>query len=203
MKKVAVETIKQIISKETKGTITYKQDDIEFEIEVKKFIGVADKMTLVTDIVETSFDESTYGESLFGIVMNMKFLNHFTNINMPKDLDACKAIVDNKAFMECVIKGVGVEIYQDIAYSAKQALEKRVKAYISEKNGLNEISKSISSLLGNLSKAIQNFDLEKVMSELKNTDGKNLGFFKGIAEQFEEAEATGDYSKLIGEQKDK
>ena len=151
-------------------TITFN----DFEIEVKQYLPINDKLQLISNVVNYSADENNFANpvkvDLYG---NLEIIYAYTNISFTdKQKEDPAALFDamlSSGLIEAVIDAIPADEYADLISWINECIE-----------SIYTYRNSVMGILDMVSADYSNLDLDASSIQQKLADPENMELLKGV-----------------------
>lgn len=151
-------------------TIEYNEQNIE----VKQYLPINEKLTLISNVINESYDENNFANpvkvSIFG---TLEILYFYTNINFTdkqkEDPAKLYDLLVGNGFLEVILEAIPREEYCQIV----DGIDQSIKAFYDYRNSAVGILDAVSSDYSNL-----NLDATEIQQKL--ADPQNMELLKSV-----------------------
>lgn len=169
MAKVSLTKLGLKINQEIK-TITFNEQ----EIEVKQYLPINDKFTIISNIINNSADEYSFANPVkIKVFTTLEIINNYTNINFTDKQKEDGA----KLYDLLYSSGLVDAIYEVLPYSEREEITDGVWDSI---RSIYSYKNSVMGILDNISTDYNNLNLDATEIQQKIGDPENMALLKQV-----------------------
>lgn len=165
-KKVSIKSIEAAVEENTKDTVSVDFNGLE--ICVKRSLSFYEMLSLVRDVVSGCFndDDGAYIPEVKSFLIRIYVLMHYTNINIPQNIEKKYEFAYKPGLFEAVIESINRVQFVDICNAIDESIGHIVDSNIREmqnqftsiQNAVKELAEKVMELFN----GIDSGDIEKV-----------------------------------------
>lgn len=177
MAKVKLGDLREIekdFNKNNIKTITYGG---EFEIEIKQYIPISDKVSMAKSIFDSAINRDSdlfiLDRNYLDIAYRVIVVQNYTNLRLPKDSVEAYDLLNKIGLYQFIEESIPTSELTDLTTILENIISKEKDIYEQNNNVINVIKNTINNLMENLPDEDK---MNEIMSSIKdNMDGFDLG----------------------------